>query len=284
MVKRLFILPDVPTASPVAPPGLEPMAPRVPSSLRYACPWARYASPRAARSINGIRFLLLLALATALSQSFYGARSMGATGGMVIYKQFSFDRDADAEIANYTTFDHYAFVDNVRTPSGQTLRILSGQDPVYIPEPGNPGSTSEDATRTIQAAEKRFPQFAAKLENVRHAWEAMPKATPTPAPAPASVAVPQPTPPGKPTNVLRTKSGHVFYGWSISAFEGKTVVIHHSGGVSRIPASDLPNDLIGSTSEKASGAEASRTSPGSNADRTTSGAPPRSDPLRTDAH
>jgi hypothetical protein len=174
-----------------------------------------------------------------------GIHARAAPGGLVIYKQFSFDPDTSAEIAPYSTFEHYAVVDNVHTPSGQTLRILSGQDPVYVPEPGNPGSTPDQATRTILTAEKRFPQFAAKLETVREAWAAPPIAEAPVEPRPRATATPRPSPPTNSASVLRTKSGQVFAGWSISAFEGKTVVIKHSGGISRIPASDLPNDLIG---------------------------------------
>ena len=174
--------------------------------------------------------------------------ALGAPGGMVIYRQFSFDPDSNAEMVAYSTFEHYPFVDNVHTPAGQTLRILSGQDPVYIPAPGDPGSTPGQATRTIVAAEKRFPQFAAKLETVRQAWSAPPIAEAPVEPSPPSsknAAIPKPSPAAGSANILRTKSGHIYTGWSISAFEGKTVVIKHSGGISRIPASDLPNDLIG---------------------------------------
>jgi len=191
---------------------------------------------------------IYIVIAIALYPWIYGAHAIGAPGGIVIYKQFSFDPDSNAEMAAYSTFDHYSFVDNVHTPAGQTLRILSGQDPLYIPAPGDPGSTPAQATLTILAAEKRFPQFAAKLETVRQAWSALPIAEAPVAPSPppsTNAAIPKPSPAAGSANILRTKSGHVFTGWSISAFEGKTVVIKHSGGISRIPASELPNDLIG---------------------------------------
>jgi hypothetical protein len=179
-----------------------------------------------------------------------GVSASGATGGLVIYKLYSFDPDSQAEMASYRSYEHFASVDNVLTPSGQTLRILSGQDPVYIPNPGSPEITSEQVARVIADAERRFPQLATKLESLRQEWTSLPKPAPVAeSPAPAVIAA-RPTPPGKAANVLRTRSGQMFEGWSIAAFEGNTVVIKHDGGVSRIPVSELPRELLGLPPEK----------------------------------
>jgi hypothetical protein len=99
-------------------------------------------------------------------------------GGVVIYKDFSFDPDSQAEIADYTSFDRYSSVDNVLMPNGQTLRITPDQEPIYIPRAGGAQSNGAAMIRTIVAAERRFPQFAPKLEAYRVGWSAVPKPAP----------------------------------------------------------------------------------------------------------
>lgn len=181
-----------------------------------------------------------------------GGRAFGAAGGVLIYKDYSFDPDSQAEIADYTSYDHYSSVDNVVTPTGETLRIMPAQEPIYIPHAGDPHSTSADMTRTIVAAEKRFPQFAAKLDVYRRDWAAVPSATPKPSPTIA--AAPQPTAPVETaeaapapgsTHVLYTKTGEALTDWKVTAMEGDSVVISHADGISRIPIMDLPDNLFG---------------------------------------
>jgi hypothetical protein len=162
-----------------------------------------------------------------------GADLLGATGGMVIYKDESFEPDSLAEIAYYRSVEHFPVVDNLVTVDGNPLRILPGQDPVYIPSPGDPGSTAEEAIRTILGAESRFPQFVRKLEPLRQGWAAQPRP-----------AAPAPTSAPEATNVLRTKSGEVFESWSVSSIDGDIVTISHSAGVSRVPVADLPDAII----------------------------------------
>ena len=181
------------------------------------------------------------------------AKAGGGTGGLVIYKDHSFDNDSQAEIADYSSAEHFSAVDNVVTPAGQTIRILAGQKPVYIPEPGNPNGNTAEAVRTILAAEKRFPQFASKLEPVRRAWEALPKAAVTAKANPAAISppgpLPAPVPPPEPgaesANVLRTRDGAVFRAWRVTGIEPDAVIIKHADGVSRIPISELPDNPVG---------------------------------------
>jgi hypothetical protein len=176
------------------------------------------------------------------------AEAVAVPGGIVIYKQFSFDQDSQAEMASYSSLEHFPFVNNVVTTSGQTLRILSSQDPVFIPPPGDPNSTAEQAARAIAAAERRFPQFNANLENVRRAWAAAPRIVPTAAPTAAPIlAAPQAAPVegGEAANVLHTRYGEAYQSWRVIGLEGNTVVISHSNGISRISISDLPDDLTG---------------------------------------
>ena len=122
--------------------------------------------------------LLPFLMAAGLLPWLHGMDALGATGGLVIYKDHSFDSDSMAEIENYRSVQHFPSVDNVHTTDGQTLRIFSGQEPIYIPEPGEPDSTAEETTATILAAERRYPQFTRKLEVVRRAWAALPAAAP----------------------------------------------------------------------------------------------------------
>lgn len=197
--------------------------------------------------LERIKLLLIILL----SPFVLGPDAHAATGGLVIYKAFSFDSDSQAQIANYSSYEHFPFVDNVLTPDGQTLRILSGQDPVYIARPGDPGTTAEQAIPTILHAEKRFPQFAPKLEQMRQAWTLLPKAAASVKSSPLGTPLAKPSPViGGSGNVLHTKSGEVFHAWSISAFEGNTVVIKHADGISRVPISDLQDSLGGYFSRK----------------------------------
>lgn len=162
-----------------------------------------------------------------------GGNAIAATDGLVIYKDHPFDDDSQAEIKNYSSIKHFAAVDNVFTTSGQALRILPSQEPVYIPQPGDPDCTVNEATRRILAAEGRFPQFAPNLEVLRRGWAALPKA-----------AVPVATPVRGSVNELQTKSGDVFQSWTVSAIDGETVTISHSAGISRVSIADLPTAII----------------------------------------
>ena len=182
-------------------------------------------------------FGLLLLIGTAP-----GAR--GATAGLVIYKDNSFDQDSQAEIATYSHVDHFTAVDNVVTTTGGTLRLNQGQEPIYFPPPGDPDGTAEGAIRTILAAERRFPQFVTKLEILRRAWVSLPRAA---APVAAEATIPAPAPAS--ANVLRTRSGEVFQSWSVSSIDGETVTISHSDGISRIPVTDLPLAVLESNAE-----------------------------------
>jgi hypothetical protein len=189
------------------------------------------------------------ALAAVCATWICGARALA--GGVVIYKDFSFDPDSQAEITDYTSLDRYPSVD-VTAPGGQTLRITPGQEPIYIPHAGDAQSNGAVVMRTILAAERRFPQFAAKLEPYRQGWSAKPAPAPQPSQSPA--AAPQPatqteavdaTPTGGSTRVLQTKSGETLTDWKISAREGDTLVITHADGISRVPITDLPDNLFG---------------------------------------
>jgi hypothetical protein len=195
------------------------------------------------------RLPLILLLAAVLLPWAGGANALAATGGLIIYKQFSFDSDSEAEMAGFTSFAHFASVDNVVTTSGQTLRILPGQDPVYIPQPGYPGETAGQVIPNILAAERRFPQFASKLELTRRAWVAAPKApvafAANPVATPAPSPTPQAAPADEPSNVLHTRYGEVFHSWKVSSVQGDTVVISHADGISRISIADLPDNLAG---------------------------------------
>lgn len=216
---------------------------------------------------TGLAPLILLMGATLLPRT-GGAAASGVTGGIVIFKEFSFDPDSQAQIANYTSFERFPSVDNVVTSAGETIRILPGQGPVYIPQPGDPASNAGELARAILAAERRFPQFASRLETMRRAWAALPKravaaqATPAasrPRAAPfATPFAPEPTPAGGPAQVLRTRSGAVFVSWTVTGVEGDTVVISHEDGISRVSISDLPDNLIGFPPDVVARAEALR--------------------------
>lgn len=171
-----------------------------------------------------------------------------AAGGLVIYKEFPFDSDSQAVIAAYTSFEHFPSVDNVVTTDGKTLRILPGQEPTYIPAPASSGVTSHGIAPVILSAERRFPQYISKLEPIRRGWAdaaeisvAEPKVSPIRRIPPASQA----TSPANPSKVLQTRSGHTYRSWKVSNFDGETVLISHADGISRIPISDLPNNLWG---------------------------------------
>jgi len=178
-----------------------------------------------------------------------GAEALGA-GGLIIYKDFAFDADSQADIAVYTSYQHFGSVDNVVTASGQTLRILPGQTPFYIPQAGDPNRTPVEVERTIRLAESRFPQYSAKLEAYRHAWAAAPPPPVAQTNRPAAAA-PQrevsadlaPASAGR--NVLRMRSGETFQAWKLSRVEGDYVVITHADGVSRVAIADLPDNLYG---------------------------------------
>jgi hypothetical protein len=193
------------------------------------------------------REIPIILLAAGLFSWIQGATALGATGGLVIYKEYAFDADSQAAMTDYSSFQHFASVDNVVTTSGETLRILPGDEPLYIPNPGDPTSTAADVTRTILAAERRFPQYAPKLENVRRAWASLPKAAPAIVvqPTPSIATAPQPTPGDESANVLRTKYGETYRSWKVTGMEGDTVVLSHADGISRVPISDLPNNLYG---------------------------------------
>jgi hypothetical protein len=174
--------------------------------------------------------------------------------GLVIYKDYSFDADSQAELTEYSSDDHYSTVDNVVTPGGQRLRILASQEPIFIPQAGDRSAKPAAMSQTIQAAEKRFPQFAARLEACRRAWAAVPASTPTPAQrlavSPAATPAPVDTPPPAPDHglinkTLRTKTGETLQGWRVTGMEGDTVVISDADGISRVPIGDLPDNLYG---------------------------------------
>ena len=187
----------------------------------------------------------MLLIATSLLPWIHGADALGATGGLVIYKDNSFDADSLAEIASYSSVEHFGAADNVVTAEGQSLRILSGQAPIYIPAPGDPDGTPEDATRVILTAERRYPQFIRKLELVRQAWVALPKSTLAAQTPPSIAAVPLPTAEAGSAGDLHTKSGGVFQSWNATGIEGDAVIVSHADGIARIPITDLPDDLSG---------------------------------------
>lgn len=193
----------------------------------------------------------VILLAAALSPWLHVANAAGTSRGVVIYKDYSFDPDSQAEIADYSSVQRFGTVDTVVTPGGQTLRIFSNQDPIYIPAAGTAGSRAADVTQTIQSAERRFPQFAARLENYRRAWASVAQAAPAAKRSPAAVAeaspggTASPAPAAGSGRVLRTKSGQSFQSWTVSGVEGDTVVISHADGISRVPIADLPDNLYG---------------------------------------
>jgi len=197
-----------------------------------------------------LRIITFFLLIVALPASLYAA---GRSIGVVIYKEFAFDPDSQAEMADYSSLQRFGSVDNVVTPAGETLRIFSNQGPVYIPAPGTPGSDTGEVTRTIQCAESRFPQFVRRLETYRQGWASVTRAAPGPQPSPAVASV-RPAPASSPATpasgagsgkVLRTRSGEMFQAWSVSGMEGDTVVITHADGISRVPIADLPDNLYG---------------------------------------
>jgi hypothetical protein len=200
--------------------------------------------------MNLRKITIFLLAAAALPASLFAA---GRCVGVVIYKEFAFDPDSQAEIADYSGLQRLGSVDNVITPDGQTLRIFSNQGPIYIPGPGTAGSDPGDVTRAIRAAESRFPQFARRLEIYRQGWALAAQAAPAPRSTPAVAAAPpalasdpsSATPAAGSGKVLRTQSGETFQGWSVSGMEGDTVVITHADGVSRVPIADLPDNLYG---------------------------------------
>jgi hypothetical protein len=204
-------------------------------------------SSNAGFSERHLRIPGILMLGMILFGLINGADLFGATGGIVIYKENSFEPDSSAEIETYQSVEHFAAVDNVITTGGQPMRITSDQEPLYIPQAGDPDSTAESVTRTILDAEKRFPQFARKLEVARLAWAALPKAAPAVQPTPSSfpTVAPQPAPAGGSADDLHTKSGEVFQSWTVTEIEGDTVVISHADGISKVAISDLPDDLKG---------------------------------------
>ncbi len=166
--------------------------------------------------------------------------------GAIIYRQFSFDPDSQAEIASYIRLEHYSTVDNVLTPEGRTVRIFSDEAPIYVPPPGDPNWTAAQAARVIPALERRFPQFASQLELIRRGWAVVPRAAPAVTPGvaiAAAAAAPRPTP--ESGNVLRTRYGETYRAWSVTGVEGNVVIITHADGISRISIADLPDDLTG---------------------------------------
>jgi hypothetical protein len=203
------------------------------------------------------RLVPALLFASILGAAF-AARCLGA--GLVIYKDYSFDSDSQAEMAEYATDDHYSNVDNVVTPSGGRLRILASQEAIFIPAAGEHGKSPAAMTQAIAATEKRFPQFQVKLEGYRREWAAAPVPTPAPTPeaaispenvaaaaeAVASADAPPPAPNhGTLNNVLHTKSGESLKAWTVTGMEGDDVVISHAAGISRVPIVDLPDNLYG---------------------------------------
>jgi len=201
-----------------------------------------------------LRNYTVMLFATACAAWICGGKTLAAGGGLVIYKDYSFDPDSQAEITDYTSFDRYPSVDNVVTASGQTLQITPGQEPIYIPRAGDPKSNGAVVARSIVAAERRFPQFATKLEAYRQAWAAAPSATPAAKASPPIAAAPQPTAEaeaadstqaGGSERVLHTKNGETLSDWKFSAMEGDMVVITDADGISRIPITDLPDNQFG---------------------------------------
>ena len=176
-------------------------------------------------------------------------------GGWVIYKDNSFDDDSQAEIAHYSSYERFPSVDNITTRDGQMIRILPSQSPIYIPEPDDPSAIPATVLGRIVAAERRFPQFAGKLEALHRAWAApLPpkgvaasKPTPKPRPAPtiAPTPAPQPAPTAHTATVLHTLDGSAYYAWRVIGMEGDTVIVSHTDGVSRISISNLPDNLFG---------------------------------------
>ena len=203
----------------------------------------------------------ILLFVTACAAWICGGRAFAAGSGLVIYKDYSFDPDSQAEVMDYTSVERYPSVDNVLTPNGQTLQITPAQEPIYIPHAGDPQTSGTAVTGTILAAERRFPQFAGKLEAYRQAWAAVPIATPAPRPSPAIAAAPQATPQedaapaGGSARVLLMKNGEKLTDWKVSAVEGDSVVITHADGISRIPITDLPDNLFGFPPEVTARAE-----------------------------
>jgi hypothetical protein len=193
--------------------------------------------------------VFLLALAPWLT----GATALG--GGVVIYKEFSFDSDSQAELVDYSSYEHFTSVDNVHTTDGQTLRMTPGQEPIYIPAAGSGDGTAAGVTATIGVAERRFPQFAGKLEGYRRAWEAVGKTTAAVQPRVTSAAAilaatPQPAVTAdaagdRPDEVLHTQDGATYRDWKLTGVEADTVVISHADGISRVPMAELPKNLWG---------------------------------------
>ena len=204
--------------------------------------------PLLQRIWRGCRLLLMLLLAVSALPGGRGAEAPGAAAGFVIFKEFPFEPDSQAEVVNYSSYERFPAVDNVVRMDGETIRILPSEEPIYIPAPGVPGATAAQVNQTILAAEQRFPQFASKLETVRQGWAALPKAVVaarTNAPAPVASPTAQAASADDHENVLHTRNGETFHGWTLIGVERDSVVLSHDDGISRVQISELPDNLYG---------------------------------------
>jgi len=100
---RLFIRFDMPEncLEPLA--RLDPIATEIRYLLIPPSSQSFHGHPLFWPILRNLRLLLILVLAIGMVFWFHTADAFGATGGLVIYKQFSFDSDFQAEIANYSS-------------------------------------------------------------------------------------------------------------------------------------------------------------------------------------
>lgn len=161
--------------------------------------------------------------------------------GIIIYKPNGFEPDSSTELIEYVSYQRFAAVFNVRSVTGETIRITPGQDPMFVPSPNDPEANPEGASTSLKSAAMRFPQFRQKLALIEKAWADRARSVAASTAKTPTAQIPLGPPRGA---SLRTKSGQVFHDWSLSSVESAEGVIIHSDGISRIPLLDFPSEVI----------------------------------------
>lgn len=182
---------------------------------------------------------LLLGALTAVGQSPSGVR------GCVIFKRPS---EAVASIVEYRSYRTYSTNIQVTTSSGEVVRILPRENPVFISYPSVPGAYSGGMKAEIERAVKFYPQMARQLMAIQKnlAAQPPPKTVTKNRPGTPKKVVPKPTvvpPPATPAIDLTTLGGKKYRNVAIQRADPDGLWLLTDTGNEKVLFENLPPEL-----------------------------------------
>jgi hypothetical protein len=157
--------------------------------------------------------------------------------GLLIYKNYGFDPNSNANITEITAFESFPTISRALTVKGAKLEVEKGRTPVFIPYPSYGGYQPEQALSLIAKAKKLFPQHVRKLGEAESKWTEI-KKTQTNNP-PLHTTSTEKTD----TITFTATDGTKYTNVSVVGNSGDGLSLMSDSGVIRIPFTSLPPEI-----------------------------------------